>query len=431
MEIAEQVERVLLERLQQEFEHLEFVPSDYVAEGRCWHGVLKAPSGAKSIDLKCITAQFDQNYLQIACSSRLTGKHSGRFDLARPTSLDQVFSFIKEPARLLKQNLDRGGSLPFFKTVQGVYLAGKVSRNYWRNRILQFNPEGELDREYGNTLWISHGTVTSDGVPLIYTGPYFTDCTHCAVNSHGWANDHEECCPGPLSADVFFLDMAAIDSASIVFAWIDSEDCYGTAAELGYAKTRRHTKVYVAGPKEFQSFKPVYCLADGALFGCETADEAFSKLMLSPDPKKTYRRYTKHRNCDASALRAYYRDVPNIKECSRHFEWFGPVVDPWEIAKVGYACGLRKETYVGTGYANRELWFVYQFADKVGFEFWNENDARAAIDSSAYRRFDPHHPAWDAMEVWNYCPDEYHDEELEFMTGDDPIEYLDSVIDSI
>jgi hypothetical protein len=150
-----------------------------------------------------------------------------------------------------------------------IYLAGKVSKNCWRPSIAK--GVNALSNAFGDTCPSAHG---DEGVERIarklsfpvmekaifgkhaYVGPYFVSCDHgCwhGDNTHGLRDITRE--------TVFGLCLAAVMRADLVFAWIDSQDCFGTIAELGFAKG--HGKqIIIAGPEKYEDMWFVYLLAD-------------------------------------------------------------------------------------------------------------------------------------------------------------------------
>ena len=86
-----------------------------------------------------------------------------------------------------------------------------------------------------------------------YVGPYFIGDDHgCGhgPSTHGCGNNGEVCAldVAPKRPQVRDLCLGAIDTADIVFAWLDDVTAYGTLAALGYAKGRG-TSIVVAAPK--------------------------------------------------------------------------------------------------------------------------------------------------------------------------------------
>jgi hypothetical protein len=154
-----------------------------------------------------------------------------------------------------------------------IYLAGKIRKHCWRHTIVR-DLRGALDclpscgagAELPPTWPILRGAVLDHHD---YVGPYFLSCDHgCGHgdDSHGSAAqepDYSASKHGEIRAAprVVALCQAALHRADIVFAWIDEADCYGTVAEVGYAKALGKT-VWIAGPRRFRDLWFVYELAD-------------------------------------------------------------------------------------------------------------------------------------------------------------------------
>lgn len=158
-----------------------------------------------------------------------------------------------------------------------VYLAGKVSKHGWREDILGWSPDGRTvnidceDYEWPILLF------KSSAAKLYYVGQYFKNCDHgCAhyPSSHGWPAG-QPCCDEGSTHDVWTRDMAVIRKADLVFAWIDSLDCYGTIAEIGYAHGKQK-KIVIAGPEFYKDLWFVYQFVGGVAFNWHTAAEAFA-----------------------------------------------------------------------------------------------------------------------------------------------------------
>ncbi len=129
-----------------------------------------------------------------------------------------------------------------------IYLAGKISRTDWRNEIIN---------TYGIQPSDENKTINGD----IYTGPYFVSCNHgCShgeskhgiLGGCGNGNDNgiqnELMCEFGSNCNHYGMDtnsetqdeipklcLGWIDKCDVLFAWINSNDCYGTIAEIGYA----------------------------------------------------------------------------------------------------------------------------------------------------------------------------------------------------
>ena len=106
-----------------------------------------------------------------------------------------------------------------------VYVAGKISKNDFRHRLVP----GLANHAFGQ-----EEIVTLD---FIYVGPFFVSCDHGCYHgkgTHGVTN--ELGCAEELEhtrLDVISKNNAAIDSADLVFAYITATDCHGTMVEIG------------------------------------------------------------------------------------------------------------------------------------------------------------------------------------------------------
>jgi hypothetical protein len=118
-----------------------------------------------------------------------------------------------------------------------IYAAGKISRGDWRNALVDVDVSGN-----DSYMPWPHRRLT--GSQHLYTGPYFTPggghgLSH-GTNTHGSAdiyNPHESGMglEDESARKIFSKCLQAIQACDIFFAWIDSPDCYGTLAEIGFA----------------------------------------------------------------------------------------------------------------------------------------------------------------------------------------------------
>jgi len=150
-----------------------------------------------------------------------------------------------------------------------IYLAGKISKNGWRDEILghrsgavegsdAFNPE--------------HIEVRED---FIYTGPFFISCDHgcfhgdnqmgvCASTNHG-PSEHgpligngcsgSEAGPQEKAArrkEVFRLNILRIERSTHIFAYIEDLTAHGTLFELG-AAFRAGKPIGIGFPEKFDA----------------------------------------------------------------------------------------------------------------------------------------------------------------------------------
>lgn len=154
--------------------------------------------------------------------------------------------------------LRRSIQLPQCKSnVKSFYLAGKITGDCWRDSIIENWSTENGSRHYSDAFfeYSEHGSwavvadaVTVCGTTLDYTGPWWMDPHsggHSVANDtafpHGYGSFFEsvpDLCDGSDSRkkEVFSAIKEAITLSDMVFAWIDSADCYGTIFELGYAR---------------------------------------------------------------------------------------------------------------------------------------------------------------------------------------------------
>ncbi len=173
------------------------------------------------------------------------------------------------------------------KDIKAIYIAGKMQDDDWRR--LCFDRTGLTDSHPHkcNPLtaiftpdegWPESSDVTVCG--LSYTGPFFVDL----MGGHGYAyfDDYEhggnvpdrEAYSSRHLADIEYEGqrkkvqqrcLHAIAKADVVLAWIDCIDCYGTIAEIGYAKGLGKI-VWIVGPRKYNDLWFVYTLADVSVF---------------------------------------------------------------------------------------------------------------------------------------------------------------------
>lgn len=128
-----------------------------------------------------------------------------------------------------------------------IYLAGKITGNWWRKEICDsfgnFYP-----RIPGQNLIDAVVAVNPteyylseyDAGEFIITGPHSLGCDHrCfhmkdngakhAATGIDWENSHLS------KEDVLLACTGQIDRSDLIFCYIDSVDAYGTIAEIGYS----------------------------------------------------------------------------------------------------------------------------------------------------------------------------------------------------
>lgn len=216
---------------------------------------------------------------------------------------DLVQFMLEAKAAQAKQEARPKAPDPDMPWPLNIYLAGKVSQDCWRHSIV----EGLSDAidacpgRCGNRFvveesmfrWpVLHRAILGEHS---YVGPYFFNREqHVGVSCHG---DDEHGC----GAESALLDngtephnwedarqfvvaacLAAIQKADLVFAWIDSPDCYGTVAELGFAQAA-HKTIWIAGPRRFRDLWFVYELSNLKGLGLSEVATAANPLQVLRD----------------------------------------------------------------------------------------------------------------------------------------------------
>jgi len=155
-----------------------------------------------------------------------------------------------------------------------IYLAGKITKDCWRHEIVDGLREANYtaDDSLPQRWEVIRGCI---GPGHHYAGPFFTSCDHgCAhgAGTHGLAarpdTTGEESCGciqvcdfGDRQRRVRSLCLNGIQACDLFFAWIAERDCYGTIAELGYARALGR-EIVVAGPRAIDDMWFIYTLAD-------------------------------------------------------------------------------------------------------------------------------------------------------------------------
>lgn len=153
-----------------------------------------------------------------------------------------------------------------------VYLAGKISKTDWRCKITGFEPLYDVYEH------IDPGQIEAVNESLSVTGPFFIACDHGCYHGDGthgvgaitsFQSDEWGGCLGNFFTkdEVLEICKKQIESAEIVFAYIDCYDCYGTLAEIGYAHALGKDIVIAFGSEELKKemwFADKMCRNSGA-----------------------------------------------------------------------------------------------------------------------------------------------------------------------
>ena len=127
-----------------------------------------------------------------------------------------------------------------------VYLAGQITNNHWRCALYKDN--AWYPRNPGETLSLmvpEEEFIYSeyDAGDFIVTGPHSLGCDHQCFHldqtKHAaLGNDTDMCLDFAKVKHTICISFACMDQirrSDIVFCYIESKECYGTLAEIGYA----------------------------------------------------------------------------------------------------------------------------------------------------------------------------------------------------
>jgi len=119
--------------------------------------------------------------------------------------------------------------------VPNIYLAGKIRKHCWRHGLVS---------GLRNHTW-NDGELPQEN--FVYVGPFFVGCDHGCFHgesTHGVvATSESTACEGRdvlaefngHRLEITNLCLGAIVKADLLFCYIDSNDCFGTIFEIGYA----------------------------------------------------------------------------------------------------------------------------------------------------------------------------------------------------
>lgn len=144
--------------------------------------------------------------------------------------------------------------IPFCgRLVKTFYLAGKITGTDWRDAIVPNWSEENHSWTYSHALWnwdqakrwsVVPAVCSVNGVTLDYAGPWWRDvfCHGRATSSyepHGYGDDLgnliNEQSDSTIRQEIAAAVSSAVLASDMVFAWIDSDDAYGTLFEIGMA----------------------------------------------------------------------------------------------------------------------------------------------------------------------------------------------------
>ncbi|NDD55379.1 hypothetical protein EBZ39_16215 [bacterium] len=141
---------------------------------------------------------------------------------------------------------DRHLLVPWCGTpVKSFYLAGKITGTTWRDSIVPGWSEQNHSCAYLSAFFEYEVEKTWATVPnacsvlgagLDFTGPWWQDTDSCGHSTSGSSSFPHGYGSQKSCSEVLSAVQSAITRSDMVFAWIDSGDCYGTIYEIGYAK---------------------------------------------------------------------------------------------------------------------------------------------------------------------------------------------------
>lgn len=119
-----------------------------------------------------------------------------------------------------------------------IYLAGKIKAMDWRHKLVPKLRNEGLD-SLGRACTFGYMLPFFDNIAL-YTGPYFVSCDHSCYHgpgSHGCGNTRGCGYINPISPQQIISNcFSGINLCDLFFCFLNSNDAYGSLAELGYAK---------------------------------------------------------------------------------------------------------------------------------------------------------------------------------------------------
>jgi hypothetical protein len=208
------------------------------------------------------------------------------------------------------------------RRIKSVYLAGKITGTSWRDQIApgwSVQNDG-ICRDYSileDGEWeTTPGCMRiPDGRQLDLTGPYWRALHDTGGHSqfnrdtggeHAFANakwDHDVATIFVERGNLLNEVRSAIERSDLVFAWIDSLDCFGTLFEIGFAVGLRHEDlmrgrrptIVIAMPQRLDdngrhTLDQLWLTFESAdhLIYADSPGEAWNKLWLEPPTKPKY-----------------------------------------------------------------------------------------------------------------------------------------------
>lgn len=144
----------------------------------------------------------------------------------------------------LRARVEHKAPLFWGREIESFYLAGKITGTSWRGSIVAGWGSASSDKcrcpianAYDSWDPLADAVTVAGGYPLTYVGPWWVDDS----GGHGYSGQSERTHAAGGQGNrrrIASSIRSAIESADMVFAWVDSFDCYGTIWELGLAAGR-------------------------------------------------------------------------------------------------------------------------------------------------------------------------------------------------
>lgn len=115
-----------------------------------------------------------------------------------------------------------------------IYLAGKIEKNCWRHKIVDgLRADSEPPESFGNLILQKSILGRHD-----YCGPYFIGCDHGCGHGDSTHGCKDNACAQVSIGKRHVMQncLSNLHNSTAMFAWIDSDDCFGTITEIGYAR---------------------------------------------------------------------------------------------------------------------------------------------------------------------------------------------------
>lgn len=110
-----------------------------------------------------------------------------------------------------------------------IYLAGKISKNCWRQKLVP------------NIRGASWSNAPLNCGDWHYTGPFFVSCDHSCGHASSWHGASPNGCgagEGITRHQVFDANIQAIKRSDALVAYLTSYDCIGSIYEIAFAQER-------------------------------------------------------------------------------------------------------------------------------------------------------------------------------------------------